>query len=201
MTWHQPLAVPAASSGAYDGHIDAPLVYPAPPLAGNGFVLRPFRADDVAADYAAIEHPSSARWLNTHSEGAPEDVVRELESEREAGRVLSFTVADADAGDDRYLGAIVLFVREHETGELAYVIAPEARGRGIAGETVQLVTAWAFAELGLARLQLRIEPENEASCAVALRAGYQHEGVLRAAHWVRGRRADISIYSRLPTDP
>jgi len=169
------------------------------PLAGDGFVLRPFRADDVPADYAAIEHPSSARWLNTHSEGAPEDVVRELESERDAGRMLTFTVADAR--DDRYLGAIVLFVREHETGELAYVIAPEARGRGLARGTVELVTAWAFAELSLVRLQLRIEPENEASCSVALHAGYRHEGVLRAAHWVRGRRADISIYSRLPSDP
>jgi RimJ/RimL family protein N-acetyltransferase len=177
----------------------AALRYPTPPLAGDGFVLRPFRADDVAADYAAIEHSSSARWLNTHSKGAPEDVVHELESERDAGRMLSFTVADAD--DDRYLGAIVLFVREHETGELAYVIAPEARGRGLARGTVELVTDWAFAELGLVRVQLRIEPENEASCSVALRAGYQHEGVLRAAHWVRGRRADISIYSRLPDDP
>ena len=174
-------------------------MYPTPPLAGDGFVLRPFRADDVPADYAAIEHPSSARWLNTHSVGAPADVVRELESERDAGRTLTFTVADA--GDGRYLGAIVLFVREHETGELAYVIAPEARGRGLALGAVELLTAWAFDELDLVRLQLRIEPDNEASCSVALRAGYRHEGVLRAAHWVRGRRADISIYARLPDDP
>jgi RimJ/RimL family protein N-acetyltransferase len=179
--------------------VAAPLLYPAPQLVGDGFVLRPFRADDVPADYAAIEHPSSARWLNTHSKGAPEDVVRELESERDAGRTLILTVGDAR--DDRYLGAIVLFVREHETGELAYVIAPGARSRGLARGAVELVTAWAFAELGLVRLQLRIEPENEASRSVALRAGYQHEGVLRAAHWVRGRRADISIYSRLPNDP
>ena len=64
-----------------------------------------------------------------------------------------------------------------------------------------MVGEWAFAELGLQRLQLRIEPENEVSHAVALRAGYQREGTLRSAFVVRGRRADVVMYSRLPSDP
>jgi RimJ/RimL family protein N-acetyltransferase len=109
------------------------------------------------------------------------------------------TIADPD--DDRYLGAIVLFAREAQTGEFAYVVAPEARGRGLAPRTLRVFGEWAFAELGLQRLQLRIDPENEVSHAVALRAGYQREGTLRSAFVVRGRRADVVMYSRLPTDP
>jgi ribosomal-protein-alanine N-acetyltransferase len=173
------------------------LTHPAP-LRGDGFVLRPFTIDDVAPDHDAIEHPSSARWLNPVSTGEPEVVFRDLEKEREAGRMLTFAIADPSNG--RYLGAIVLFVKEHETGELAYVVAPEARGRGLAWRSVVLLGNWAVAELGLQRLQLRISPENEASQKVARAAGYQPEGVLRSSTKIRGERRDMMMWSRLPED-
>jgi RimJ/RimL family protein N-acetyltransferase len=171
------------------------LRHPAP-LAGDGFVLRPFTLDDVAPDHEAIEHPSSARWLNPVSSGEPEAVFRELEAEREAGRMLAFTIADP--GDGRYLGAIVVFVKEHDTAELAYVVAPEARGRGLARSAVELLGDWTVAELGAQRLQLRIDPGNEASQRVARAAGYQREGVLRSAFVIRGERRDVEMWSRLP---
>lgn len=113
--------------------------------------------------------------------------------------MLVLTIAAAD--DDRYLGAIVLLTREHEAAELAYLVAPEARGRGLAPRAVELLGDWAFSELGLQRLQLRIDPANDASHTVARRAGYQREGLLRSAYLVRGRRTDVVQYSRLPTDP
>jgi RimJ/RimL family protein N-acetyltransferase len=175
------------------------LRYPDPRLAGDGFVLRPYGLQDVEADLAAVDHPSSARWVNSHSTVDPRDEVRMIESELAADRMLVLTIADPD--DDRYVGAIVLFAREAETGELAYVVAPEARGRGLAPRALRALGEWAFAELGMQRLQLRIDPENEVSHAVALRAGYQREGTLRSAFVVRGRRADVVMYSRLPTDP
>jgi RimJ/RimL family protein N-acetyltransferase len=162
-------------------------------------VLRPYRQQDVEADLAAVEHPSSARWLNSHSTGDPSGDLGTVEAELAADRMLVLTIADPE--DDRYLGAIVLFAREAETGELAYIVAPEARGRGLAPRALRVLGDWAFAELGMRRLQLRIEPENEISHAVALRAGYQREGTLRSAFVVRGRRADVVMYSRLPGDP
>jgi RimJ/RimL family protein N-acetyltransferase len=164
-----------------------------------GFVLRPFGRADIAPDRAAVDDPSSARWVNTVPSDDDESLLRGLESEREAGRMLTLTIADPV--DDRYLGAIVLFKRENDIGEIAYVVAPSERGRGLASEAVSAVGDWAFEALGLARLQLRIDPENDASHRVAERAGYQREGVLRAAFVVRGRRADVVMYSRLPGDP
>ena len=177
----------------------APLPYPDPPLAGPGFVLRPYREEDVAADFAATEHPSSASWLNVHTSGDAATDVRAVEGERAAGRVLVLTIADE--GDDRYLGGAVLFTREPGTGELAYLVVPEARGRGLAWRAVALLGDWAIGKLGLTRLQLRIAPENEASHAVARRAGYEREGVLRAGFIHRGKPIDVVIYSRLPSDP
>ena len=171
------------------------LVHPAP-LAGDGFVLRPFTLDDVAPDHEAIEDPSSARWLNPVSNGDPATVYGGLEAMRKAGQMLAFTIAGTD--DDRYLGAIVVFIKEYETGELAYVVAPAARGRGLARGAVALLGDWAVANLGVKRLQLRIDPENAASQKVALACGYEREGVLRSAYVVRGDRRDVVMYSKLP---
>jgi RimJ/RimL family protein N-acetyltransferase len=85
-------------------------------------------------------------------------------------------------------------------GEIGYIVAPAARGRGIAVRAVRLITEWWLQELGLERVELRIEVENEPSIRVAERAGYGHEGVLRSVHFKQGLRADIAVYSRLRTD-
>jgi RimJ/RimL family protein N-acetyltransferase len=177
----------------------AELPFPDPPLAGRGFVLRPNRIDDVASYAAAVTDPSSARWLNNYATGDPEEDLRTVEAERASGRMLVLTIADADT--DAYLGMIALIAQQHATGELAYLVVPEARGRGLARQSLQALGDWAIAELGLGRLQVQIDPDNAASHAVAQRAGYQREGLLRSSFLLHGERKDCVIYSRLPSDP
>ena len=162
-------------------------------------MLRPYRQEDAPADAAATEHPSSARWLNVHSSGDAAADVRAIEGARIQGQAL--TLAIADENDDRYLGAVVLFIREPGTGELAYLVVPDARGRGLAWRAVALLSDWAIRELALTRLQVRVAVENEPSHAVALRAGYEREGVLRNGFLHREQPVDIVIYSRVPSDP
>jgi RimJ/RimL family protein N-acetyltransferase len=175
------------------------LPFPDPPLAGPGFVLRPYRLEDVAAYAAAVAEPSSARWLNNYATGDAEADLRAVEGERAAGKMLILTIADRDT--DAYLGMVALIVQGNATGELAYLVVPEARGRGLASQSLSALGDWAIAELGLGRLQVQIDPENAASHAVARRAGYRREGLLRSAFVLHGERKDCVIYSRLPSDP
>ena len=63
------------------------------------------------------------------------------------------------------------------------------------------MTEWAFAELGLIRIELLISVENAASKKVAERCGYVREGVLRSIYLKPGLREDTEIWSRLATDP
>ena len=127
-----------------------------------------------------------------------EAMVRLCERERRKGSMLDLVIADAEK--DSYLGEVLLFAHEHGCGEIAYVIAGNARGRGIATEAVRLLTDWAFASLAIARIQLRINPDNSASIRVAEKTGYQREGLLRSAMDIRGNRVDVFVYSRLATD-
>jgi RimJ/RimL family protein N-acetyltransferase len=80
-------------------------------------------------------------------------------------------------------------------------VAPAARGRGVATEILRQLTRWAFAETGAARIYLMIDVENPASERVAERCGYVREGVMRSAHVKQGKRADVGLWSRLPSDP
>ena len=80
------------------------------------------------------------------------------------------------------------------------MIAPAARGRGIAPEAVRLLSEWAFSTLGLARLQLSIAPDNAPSVRVAEKAHYRYEGLLRSLKVIRSERVDALLYSRLPDD-
>ena len=84
--------------------------------------------------------------------------------------------------------------------EIGYAVAPAARGRGVAGRALALLTGWGLDELGLERLELRIAVTNPASERVATRAGYTREGILRRVHFKEGRRVDLGVWSRLRGD-
>lgn len=169
--------------------------FPDPPLRGDGFVLRRWTDADSEAYRAAMRDPEAIRRLNDYGDQSAADI----DVGRTAGRFLVLTIADTES--DVFLGFVALNMQAHETAELAYMIVPAARGRGLAQAAVRLLGDWAFAALPVGRLQLHIAPDNEASIRVAERCGYTFEGILRSAFVLRGTRRDCASYSRLPTDP
>ncbi|HZX06564.1 NUDIX hydrolase [Kribbella sp.] len=74
-------------------------------------------------------------------------------------------------------------------------------GQGVAQQAVSLVAEYAFAELGLERLQVEVDIELHSSARVAIRSGFRREGVLRGAALVDGERRDVAIYGRRVDDP
>lgn len=135
----------------------------------------------------------------------PQDFAERWYRTYEAGRADGTREAFAicDDNETSFLGLAVApkIDREARTAELGYIVAPAARGRGVASEALRLLTAWGFSELGALRLELLIGVDNDASKRIAVRCGYIREGVLRSVHFKQGLRQDTEIWSRLPTDP
>ena len=86
----------------------------------------------------------------------------------------------ADADTDEMIGVIFLRLREHDSIELTYGVAPGFRNRGIATAAAVLVSGWCLEELAAARVELRIGYSNLASQRVAAKAGFAREGIMRS---------------------
>ena len=175
---------------------------PDPPLTDGDILLRPWERRDAPAVTAACQDPEIPRWT----------VVPYHYTERHAREFISGTAADLMAGrelalavvetDDRLVGAIGLsnFDWPDLKGEVGYWVVAEARGRGIGTRATRLVSVWALTHLGLERVELLANPRNEASQALAERAGFKREGVLRQYRRRHGVREDLVMFSLLAED-
>lgn len=114
-----------------------------------------------------------------------------------AGSMAGFAVEDVDTGAFVGFACVVRFSGPGREAELGYMVGPAWRGRGIAVRTLRLLSEWAVREVGAIRLELRIAVDNAGSLAVAERAGYRREGVLRSLHFKAGERVDAAVYSLL----
>jgi RimJ/RimL family protein N-acetyltransferase len=119
---------------------------------------------------------------------------------REEGTRIGFAVVEAETGEQLGMAVAPTIEPEAATAELGYVVAPGARGRGVATAALRLLTDWALSELGAERLELRISVDNVASKRVAERCGYVREGVLRSLYVKDGLREDTELWSRLASD-
>jgi RimJ/RimL family protein N-acetyltransferase len=85
-------------------------------------------------------------------------------------------------------------------GEIGYWVRRSARGRGVASTAIRAMAAFAFNELKLVRVSMRIRLDNASSRRAADRAGARYEGALRNG-LVQGDAAfDVALYALLPDD-
>ncbi len=180
----------------------AELWFPAPTLADDVVLLRPWREDDVPAMVLAFRDPVMQQfsWRTApYTETDARGYFAEQELARLRGDELNFALVDPH-DQDVVLGAISLYEVRLDRGcaAVGYWLAAKARGRGVATQSVRLLAGWAFADLGVARLELTCGPDNAASQQVAGRCGFSREGLLRSHVPFKGGRRDSVIYSLLP---
>ena len=180
------------------------LPVPRQPLVEGDFALRSWREDDAPALTNICRDDAIARWTRAPANYELDDALAYIgrsEDERRSGRGAYFAVVGA--ADDRLLGACDLRISPADplVGEVGFLLGADARGRGVAARAVRLLAQWGFDELGLARVELLTHPANHAAIAVAERAGFVREGLLRAYREKHGTRQDRVVFSRLPADP
>jgi RimJ/RimL family protein N-acetyltransferase len=180
------------------------LTPPDPPLQNDRIRLDPIAHSHHDGLWRLAQQRSVERYTfvptNATEEFVPAWIQRYVDGWAEGTRA-GFVVLDALDGTFLGFGSIVQLDLDARQGEIGYALLEESRGRGAASGAVDLLTRWGFDELGLERLELHIDATNVASQRVAERCGYRLDGVLRNLHFKEGRRCDLGIWSRLPSDP
>jgi RimJ/RimL family protein N-acetyltransferase len=147
--------------------------------------MRPWEPGDAAALKEAID--SSLEHLRTYLPWAhhePETLTAKVERLRrfrgdfDLDRDYVYGLLDPASG--RALGGCGLHRRAEEGAlEIGYWIRVDAAGQGLITEAAAALTRLGFEVHGVARLEIRCDPRNAASAAVAGKLGYQHEATLR----------------------
>ena len=162
--------------------------------------LRRLVAADRDAVYEACRDPEILRWTalpDPFTRASAERVLEDAERRWRDGTVVELAIVE----DGRLLGATHLAFHDVWRASVAYWLARDARGRGLATRAVRLLLGWAFETFDdLVRVELWSIVGNEASDAVARRSGFVEEGILRSRLPVRGSFRDVRCFSLLRGD-
>jgi [ribosomal protein S5]-alanine N-acetyltransferase len=158
--------------------------WPVPELVGERVRLRPHTDADLPRVVEACSDPRTRHWLpslpHPYTEDHARDFVLGCRLAESLGKQVTWAVADRR--DDRLLATVSVSRLDEPTGgEIGYWAHPDARGRGVVGEAVDLVVAHAFTPvdgggLGRHRLQIGVSRANAASRHVAEQAGFSLVG-------------------------
>jgi [ribosomal protein S5]-alanine N-acetyltransferase len=151
-----------------------------PELSDPLIALREWRPDDAPALAPMCGGPE---WDPRHtslpaewSQPAARAWIWKQRRHRCAGTAVALAITRA--GEDVPVGNVnlVRFSDDGLSAALGYWLVPAARGEGLATAAARLLCRWGFEELGLERIELLVEPENEPSRRVADRLGARSDG-------------------------
>jgi ribosomal-protein-serine acetyltransferase len=74
-------------------------------------------------------------------------------------------------------------------------IAEHLQGRGLATLSVDALVRYAFLEWGLHRMEIRCALDNQRSRALALRLGFEEEGIRKQYEWATNGFRDLVVYA------
>ncbi|WP_067703714.1 GNAT family N-acetyltransferase [Nocardia jejuensis] len=178
-------------------------------LSNGTLWLSPPTVHDIDTITACCREPSIGEWTTMpvpYERADAEKFVFDIVTPGWADRAPTWALRPAEHGPVLGmigLGPLYLPRRDRDTAEIGFWLSPEARGRGLMTQAVDLVCRAAFDLTGFAfeRLEWRAIIGNHASAAVARSSGFHYEGRLRGGGVQRGVRRDLWVASRLHTDP
>lgn len=153
--------------------------------AAGAPILRPMRPADRHALHRAAQAEDIGRYTSIEwpfTPDAADRLILDAMAAWHAGTAARFAIADPGPGDEDddadILGTASLLhiFPERSDAEIGYWLGVAGRGRGLAQAATSALAAWAFGVVGLARVHLLVDLDNEASRAVARRAGFTLAG-------------------------
>jgi RimJ/RimL family protein N-acetyltransferase len=170
------------------------------PIRTERLVLRRFDAADLDAFHAYHSLPETARFLP----GEAKSYTKCMES---VGKYANFVfekendwvcLAIEAKGSPGLLGEVVLkWLPGRGQGEVGWTLAPAARGKGYGSEAADAVLKLGFEELGMHRIEAKLDALNAASAALCERLGMRLEARLVDKWHYKGQWATEVFYAIL----
>lgn len=169
-----------------------------PRIERAGFVLRPWRAQDL---HALVRHANDERVPRGLSNRFPHPYTVEDGERFLAGSVidLSEPVLAIEIDGEACGGIGAHPGRDERAGaaEFGYWLGTAHWGRGVMTGVVAAFAPWVMQELRLHRLYANVMDTNPASARVLQKNGFEEEGVQRAAVLKHGVLHDMRLFAKI----
>lgn len=174
-----------------------------PRIATARLSLRLLQASDLPDLMQVNGDEVVTRFLPYKTWSSPADAqawLERMEAGRIAGTWLQFVIVLQST--QRVIGTCLVFHLDEPSAraEVGYVLARAHWGAGCMQEAMAGVTAFAFEQMGLRRLEAEIDPRNTASAKLLQRLGFVKEGHLRERWFGKGELTDSALYGLLRAD-
>jgi RimJ/RimL family protein N-acetyltransferase len=138
-------------------------------------------------------------WAADRRRVATAEFIRATRAQLADGSGLQAAILDGDGGIIGSVGLVEIRPRDRRAS-IGYWLAADRQGRGTMSEAVRAMLDHAFGALELNRIELHVQPQNEASRYVAQRLGFREEGVQRQAQRFDDGYRDLVLYAMLAED-
>ncbi len=120
-----------------------------------------------------------------------------MKTKVEVGKVIQYIICDK--ATTRKIGSVYLrdIDRKNRKCEFGIFIGEEDfLSRGYGREAAELITDYAFGELGIHKIYLRVLAHNQRALCSYLKAGFVQEGISKDDVWIDGVPYDVVFMSK-----
>jgi ribosomal-protein-alanine N-acetyltransferase len=171
-----------------------------PELTTARLRLRAATLEDAEALSSIYGDPEVRRYLGfgilTTLDQIREKLAGDLEAVRR-GESMRWILCERDS--DEVAGYVGLFhwSQRDRHAEVGYIVARHLWGQGLMKELLPTLLRFGFEQMGLHRIEARVDSRNAASMRVLTRAGFQQEGLLREHTAERDGFSDTTVLALL----
>jgi RimJ/RimL family protein N-acetyltransferase len=173
-----------------------------PIIRGEKTWLRAMERDDLEASLRAVNDRETAELVGFSSPTSKAMAERWFEDEvlkQHGQREYFFTICEL--GQSELIGHCGFHhVQAGVRADVAILLLPEFAGRGLGTDAMNALVDFGFGELGFERIGLHVSPGNERAIRSYEKAGFAHEGRLRAFRRRRGEMMDDLVMSIVRAD-
>jgi len=175
------------------------------PLRTARLLLRPFTDDDLDAMHDMQSREEVARYLywgtRTREQVAEQlERIKKMTSIEAEGHAIRLAAVLPESGVLVGDISLRLVSREHQQGEIGFVVHPDHQGHGYATEGAAALVELGFRQLGLHRIVASADARNTASVRVMERLGMRREGFFTENELVKGEWTSEVVYAILATE-
>lgn len=166
-------------------------------------LLRKMSISDTDELFSIWSDPEVTKYMNIENFYKIEQVqemIKLFEKLSEENEAIRYSIIELESNKIIGTCGFNFFDANNSKVEIGYDLNKCFWGKGYAKEAITYLIGYAFNDLGINRIEAKIEPQNLSSITLIEKLNFTYEGTLRQTEKSKGRFIDLKLYSKLASE-